>query len=423
MRWLLATSLSPDRESYAASNLRMRILLLNLYYPPDTSATAKMAATVVEALSAKHDVTVLCGRPSYDPTERRAWRFSRTEPVGRVKIVRVGSTDYSRLQMKRRILNYLSYVGLVIPRALFVGCDVVLAMTDPPFEGIVGAIVALLKGKPYIYNIRDMYPDMAVGGAIVEPGLLARVWEKLHRWALRQATRVIVLGEDMRTRIIAKSIDPSRIEIVRDGTDIPGPDAPPALLDSEIIRTIRGDYKFVLLHAGNLGFYGAWETLLTAAGALGNEGLGLVFVGEGAQRGHIENLAKKMGNVRFLPFFPASKIPSVLAAADAHVITVKRGLEGVVVPSKMYGILAAGKPILAVAPEETDAASLGAKFGFAVSADPDSPEKTAAAIRSLLRDSTKLQSMGRAARAVAPDYDRVKELQKFVQIIEEAVKA
>jgi colanic acid biosynthesis glycosyl transferase WcaI len=401
----------------------MRILLLNLYYPPDTSATAKMAATVVEALSDRHEVTVLCGRPSYDPTERRSWRLWQTERDGRVRILRVGSTDYPRFAMKRRVLNYLSYVGLAVPRALFLRCDVVLAMTDPPFEGIVGAIVALLKGKPYIYNIRDMYPDMAVGGAIVEPGLLARIWERLHRWALRRAARVIVLGEDMRARIIVKGVDPARIEIVRDGADIPAPGAPQPPLDAEVVRTIRGDFKFVLLHAGNLGFYGAWETLITAVRSLEEDGVGLVFVGEGAQRAHVENLARGTKNVRFLSFFPANKIPSVLAAPDAHVITVKRGLEGVVVPSKMYGILAAGKPIVVVAPEETDAASLGAKFGFAVSADPDSPEKVTAAIRLLLENNNKVQNMARAARAVAPDYDRVKELQKFVKIIEGAFRA
>jgi colanic acid biosynthesis glycosyl transferase WcaI len=320
------------------------------------------------------------------------------------------------------VLNYLSYIALAIPRALFVPCDVVLAMTDPPFDGIAGAIVALLKGKVYVYSINDLYPDMAIGGSIVSPGLFARIWERLHRWALRRASRVIVLGADMRARVGAKGIDPARIEIVRTGTDILPPGASQSVLDAEIIRTIRGNYKFVLLHAGNLGFYGAWDTLIAAVSGLEKDGVGLVFVGEGAQRSRIEELARQTKNVGFLPFFPASKILSVLAAPDAHVITVKRGLEGVVVPSKMYGILAAGKPIVAIAPDETDAASLGAKFGFAVSADPDSPEKAAAAIRSLVLDEAKLQRMGRAARAVAPDYDRVKELQKFVAIIENAVK-
>jgi colanic acid biosynthesis glycosyl transferase WcaI len=401
----------------------MRILLLNHYYPPDTSATAKMAATVVDALSERHDVSVLCGRPSYDSPERWPWRPWQTETAGRARIIRVGSTDYSRFQMKRRVINYLTYVALAIPRALFLPCDVVLAMTDPPFEGIVGAIVAVLKRKPYVYNIRDLYPDMATGGEIVEPGLLSRVWEGLHRWALRHTTRVIVLGDDMRARIAAKGIDLARIKVVRDGTDILPPEAPQPSLDDEVFRTIRGDSEFVLLHAGNLGFYGAWETLVTAVGSLNEEGVSLVFVGEGAQRARVESIAKGAKNVRFLPFFPASKIPSVLAAPDAHVITVKRGLEGVVVPSKMYGILVAGKPIVAVAAKETDAATLGAKFGFAVSADPDSPEAVAAVIRSLARDGNKVRSMSRAARAAAPDYDRVKELQKFVNIIEEAVKA
>src|ERR1017187_6752766 len=168
----------------------MKLLVLNLYYPPDTSATAKMAAAFVEPLAAKHDVTLICGRPSYDPVERRPWRLSQTERLGGVTVVRVGSMDYPRTQMARRVLNYLSYVALSVPRALSVRCDVVLAMTDPPFEGIVGAFVAMLKRKPLVYNIRDLYPDMALGGSIVAPGLLARVWERLHRWALRRAARV-----------------------------------------------------------------------------------------------------------------------------------------------------------------------------------------------------------------------------------------
>ena len=395
----------------------MRILLLNLYYPPDTSATAKMAQMVVDALSSKHSVTVLCGRPSYDPTERRPWRLYQTE-AGRARIIRVGSTAYPRREMSKRVLNYLSYVALAVPRALLTPCDLVLAMTDPPFQGIVGAFLAMLKRNPYVYNIRDMYPDMAVGGSIVEPGRLARVWERMHRWALRRAARVIVLGEDMRARIIAKGVDGSRVVVVRDGAEILPSDAPRPAPEAAVVRTIRDNFSFVLVHAGNLGFYGAWNTLITAARRLAKEGVGLVFIGDGAQRGQIEAAAAGSDNIRFLDFFPASKIPSVLAAADAHVITIKRGLEGVVVPSKMYGILAAGKPIVAVAPEETDVVSLGVGQGFAVSADPDKPSELVDIIHELTFDVHKLKTMGDAARAAAPEYDRVRELQKFVEIID-----
>ena len=395
----------------------MKILLLNLYYPPDTSATAKMAETVVEALARENEVTILCGRPSYDPSERRPWRLFRTETKNTARVVRVGSTDFSRFNMKRRALNYLTYTALAIPRALAMRCDAILAMTDPPFEGITGALVAMLKGKPYFYNIRDLYPDMAVGGAIVAPGLLARSWEKLHRWALRRATCVIVLGEDMRKRILAKGVRADRIKIVRDGTDIPAAGAPQVPLDSEVIRQIREGFRFVVLHAGNIGFYGAWETLVAAAKQLSGDGIGLVFVGEGAQRAQLESSAAGVSNIRFLPFFPASKIPSVLAAADAHLITVKRGLEGVVVPSKMYGILAAGKPIVAAAPSESDAVALGKEAGFSVGADPDRPNDLADVVRQLAGDPARVEQMGRAALAAVSAYDRVKELDKFVEIV------
>lgn len=400
-------------------NSVVRVLLLNLYYPPDTSATAKMAKTVVKALAAKHEVTILCGRPSYDPTERRDWHLYQSEQSGKVRVIRVGSTDFPRVQMKKRILNYLSYVFLVLPRALVAPCDVVLAMTDPPFEGIVGAFVAMLKNKPYVYNIRDMYPDMAVGGAIVKPGLMARVWEKLHRWALRRATRVVVLGEDMRNRILAKGVNPAHVVVVRDGAELAREGAVANELDQAVIEKIRGGSKFVLLHAGNLGFYGAWDTLVEGARRVADQGVELVFVGDGAERARLEASCAGVSNVRFLPFFPGSKIPSVLAAADAHVITVKRGLEGVVVPSKMYGILAAGKPIVALAPAECDVVSIGRTKGFSIAANPENAEEFAERVREMVGDEGRLRRMAEAAAAIAPEYERGRELEKLVVVIEE----
>lgn len=397
----------------------MKILLLNHYFPPDTSATARMAAVAAGALAAQHDVTLLCGRPSYDPSERRPWRLWQAEQAGRLRIIRVGSTDYGRYQMKWRVVNYLTYAALASLRGMFTPCDVVVSMTDPPFMGIVGAFVARVRGKPYVYNIRDLYPDMALGGEIVRPGLLTHVWTMLHQWALGCTTLVIALGEDMRARLIAKGVDPKRIAIVRDGAVMPTAGSSQSPLDPEVIRAIRGEFRLVLLHAGNLGFYGAWDTLLAAARELQDDGVGFVFVGEGAERDRLKDAAAGIKNVKFLPFFPVSKIPSVLAAPDAHVITVRRGLEGVVVPSKMYGILAAGRPIVALAPSESDPASLGARRGFGVSADPDKPAELVAVIRALAADSGKLQRMAEAARVAAADYDRVTEHLKFVKFIEE----
>lgn len=378
-----------------------------------------MAAAAVEALAANHDVTVVCGRPSYDPAERHPWYVYRKEERGNVTILRVGSTAHPRFRMKLRVLNYLTYVALAVPRTFFVSADVVLAMTDPPFEGIVGAFVALLKHRPFVYNIQDMYPDMALGGGIISAGRAARLWERLHRWALRRAKRVIVLGEDMRERILGKGIDAERVTIVRVGVDIPASSAPVSR-DSAVTSAIRGNAKFIFLHAGNLGFYGAWETLVAAARQVQEDGIDLVFVGEGAQHAAVQSAAAGIKNVRFLPFFPASKIASVLAAADAHVVTVKAGLEGVVVPSKLYGILAAGKPVLAVARAGCDAARIVERQHCGLAADPADPAAVAQAMRAMAWNPSLISEMSARARAIAPDHDKVTHLRKFIETVEEA---
>jgi colanic acid biosynthesis glycosyl transferase WcaI len=397
----------------------VHILLLNEYFPPDTSATAKFAAQVVEALAVKHRVTVLAGRPSYDPAERHPRYFLRREVRGNLAVERVGSTAYPRFQMRRRVSNYLTYLSLAIPRALSISSDIVLAMTDPPIEGIAGALVARLSGRPFVYNVRDLYPDMALGGSIVRPGSFTARWEAMHRWALRRAARVIVLGEDMRDRIVAKGVDPARVVVSRDGIVIP--ETLPSA-DNSVAREIRGDFRFVLVHAGNVGFYGAWQTLISAVRILEKEGVGLVFIGEGAMKPQVEAMAQGCRAIRFLPFRPAGDVPLVLSSGDMHVVTVKRGLEGVVVPSKLYPTLAAGRPVLGVAPEESDVVRIIRRTGCGMAADPDDPNRVADAIRSVLRDSEQLQSMARRARESAFSYDRVKQLKIFSEALEELVR-
>jgi glycosyltransferase involved in cell wall biosynthesis len=397
----------------------VHILLLNEYFPPDTSATAKFASLVAEALAVNHRVTVLAGRPSYDPVERHPRYLLKREVRGNLVVERVGSTAYSRFQMSRRVSNYLTYLSLAIPRALSIPSDIVLAMTDPPIEGIAGALVARLSGRPFVYNIRDMYPDMAVGGSIVRAGSFTARWEAMHRWALRRAARVIVLGGDMRDRIIAKGVDPARVVVSRDGIILPETVPSP---ENSVAREIRGDFRFALVHAGNIGFYGAWQTLISAVRMLEKEGVGLVFIGEGAMKSQVEAMAEGCRAIRFMPFRPAGEVPLVLSSGDMHVVTVKRGLEGVVVPSKLYPTLAAGRPVLGVAPEESDVVRIIRRTGCGIAANPDDPNGVVEAIRSVMHDLDQLQTMARRAREISFSYDRVKQLEIFSETLEDAVR-
>ena len=188
--------------------------------------------------------------------------------------------------------------------------------------------------------------------------------------------------------------------------------------DDPVVQEIRHGFPFVVLHAGNLGFYGAWDTLLGAAKILSNENTGFVFIGDGANRAALESASRDLQNVKFAPFRPVAQIAHVMMAGDLHIVTVKRGLEGVVVPSKLYSILAAGRPIIVVAPAECDAARIVVESGCGVAADPDDPAAVAAAIRELRADPVRLEEMGRRARETAAKYARVNELERFVAIIE-----
>ncbi len=376
-----------------------------------------MASIVAEALAQEHPVTVVAGRPSYDPDERYGYSLLRRTVRDGVTVERVGSTAFSRHKMAGRVSNYLSYLALAVPRALAIRADVILAMTDPPVEGIAGAFVAQLKRRPFVYNIRDMYPDMALGGGIVGDRGWVRLWEKMHRRALRRAQRVIVLGDDMRDRILRKGIEPQRVVVVRDGTIIPDAFAEQS---HPIAQEIRSGFKFAAIHAGNLGFYGAWDTLLRAAKLLEGENIGLIFVGEGANRVRLQLAAQGSANVRFLPFRPAAEIPLVMAAGDVHIICVRRGLEGVVVPSKLYSVLAAGRPVLAVAAEESDVVRIVRESRCGLTADPDDPASVAAALRKMRDDPRELANMGQRAREAAMNYARVNELKRFLEVIEEA---
>ncbi len=428
----------------------MRILLLNQYFPPDTAATARMAALIVEALAGRHRVTVLAGRPSYDPGERHPLYLWRREDRGGVTVVRVGSSALSRLRLSGRLSNYLSYLALAVPGALVLArdADLVLAMTDPPVAGIAGAVVAALSGRPFVYNICDLYPDVAVAGELLPPGPHVAAWERLHRWALRRARRVIVLGDDVQERVVGKGVSSERVVVVRTGAAppvagdrmsgvgvAPGAVAPAAASaaltpgDPGVRRRVRGDLAFVVLHAGNLGFAGAWETLVKGFARLDDGGAGLVFVGDGARRHQVQQTAELAlhtaraaeGRVRFLPFFPADQAADVLAAADLHVVTVRRGLEGTVVPSKLYGILAAGRPVLAVAPEGSDVARIVQRYACGFVADPDDPDAVAAAVRQAVGAPDLLDAMGRRALVAARDFEQRGQVARFVQVVEEAL--
>lgn len=399
---------------------QLKILIINQYYPPDTSATAEYLQKVVKVLSERHHfVKVLAGRPSYAPIETHPWYFHRREVNNKVVIERIGSTAYSRFRMIGRILNYFSYLFLAFLRALTIKADIIIAMTDPPITGVIGALVALLKRSIFLYSIQDLHPDMALASGMVKKGFLVNLWEKIHRWSLHQAQTIFVIGNDMRQRVIDKGVDSKNIQVIRHG-------APERYRhisqNNPVIQNIRGDFSFVVIHAGNIGFSGAWETILKSAKLLENDKIGFVFIGEGADKSRIQTIAAQCKNIRFLPYYLSEDLPYVLSAADIHIITIKKGLDGLVVPSKLYPILSAGRPILAVAPKNSDLARIVTSFNCGINVDPENPAAIVTTIKDLRNDSVRLKEMSISAAAAANEYNQIKQLHLFTDLIEKSLQ-
>jgi len=328
----------------------------------------------------------------------------------------VGSFAFTRRRMLGRLAIYLAYLGLVLVRGLVVRADLVIAMTDPPLVSVVGAILAGVRRRPLVFYIQDVHPDWALAAGLVRPGPLVSVWRAVNHWALRRADRVLVLGEDMRRRIIEKGVAREGVVVARIGAPVPA-DLPPR--NHPVALEVRSGFPFVVLHAGNLGFGGAWATLLSAAQELNDDGAGFVFVGEGAAAEEFQVSAAAVSNVRVLPYRPAHEVPFVLQAGDLHVVTIRRGLEGLMVPSKLYPILAAGRPVLAVTSEESDVAAIVRDAGCGWVAAPDDPIAVATAVREAMRDREELEARGRRARALAPEFDRSRMLRHLVRVVED----
>jgi glycosyltransferase involved in cell wall biosynthesis len=398
-------------------NRPLHLIILNRCFPPEIGATGKVTRDLGRILAQKHITTFLVGRP-VATGQPQPYAFFQREHQDGFTVERLGSTVFSHRRMIGRLVNYASYLCLALFRCLTLRPkpDVVIAMTDPPLACLVGMLTAHFRKCKFIYNIRDLHPDMAVAAGLVRPGWGVALWERLHRWALTHGDLVVVLGEDMKERILSKGVQIGSIVVVRDGSE---PIDPVLQTEHPVIKAIRRDFPFVLIHAGNLGFAGSWVTILDAARLLADENIGIVFIGDGVLRSKLESLSKDLSHVRFLNYLPQEELPYVLGAGDLHVVTVKKGLEGLVVPSKMYPILMSGRPILAITPEGSDVSRLvrGAQCGLV--ADPNDAGSVVQNVLFARNHPEEVSRMAYRARDLGKQFDRNALANEFVRAIEE----
>lgn len=388
----------------------MRILVLNQYFHPDASATSQLLTELCEDLAEHHDVFVVTGRPSYNAVEETGSQgLVSKERHGRVRVARVWSTTFDRADMLRRLTNYATYLLSSVVGAFTVRRpDVVIALTDPPPVGLIGAFVARVRGVPFVLVAKDIFPDVAIELKVLRNPALIRVLERVKTVLFRSADRVVSIGRDMDRRIEALGVPRDRIVTIHDWSD--GAAVRP-LASASTLRTEMGwDDRFVVMHSGNVGLSQDLETVLDAAALLRDEkDVVFAIVGEGASKEGLQRLAEREGleNVTFLPYQPKTSLAESLGAADVHLVGLRRGLAGAIVPSKVYGILAAGRPFIAAVEHGSEPALIVEEEGCGVRVEPGDPEALANALVGLRDDPDRREAMGRRARqALEARFDR-----------------
>ena len=327
----------------------------NRVYPPVGGATGELLKELAEGLVGDGArVVVLTSREMGSGGHRPP--LQNREAVNGVEVIRVGSARFTRASHGRRAWSYLTLYPQLMWQVWKLGrVDAVVSMTDPPLQ-VAAVTLASCRAKRRIHWAQDVYPELAEElGVIRRRGLVAQVLRAISTWALRKQDEIVVLGRCMRDRLISRRIDASKIDIIPNWTSLAKPSADKV---AAMRAKLGWNGQCIALYSGNIGLAHDFDTLVEAAKMLEGSKVRLVFAGEGPSLAELERGCAELSHVSFLPSQPKESLSEFLAAADVHLVSVREGLQGLVVPSKAYGSFALGTPIVYVGPPNSEVARL-----------------------------------------------------------------
>ncbi|HQR65934.1 MAG TPA: glycosyltransferase family 4 protein [Thermoanaerobaculia bacterium] len=374
------------------------MVFANQYFLPDEAATSQMLTDLVfTAVRAGHACRVVASDRSY---RDGSVRYPRRDSLEGIEIRRVPTTAFSRASAPGRLANWFSFLGGASVTLLRgERPDVIVGMSTPALLGTLAVAVGRLRGARSAYWAMDVYPDLAFElGALRRGGIAGRVFAFLSRWTLRSADVVIALGETMETRL--KEAGARNVVAVHNWADGEAIRPMPSS-ESHFRRAYGWDGKFVVLYSGNLGLAHEFDTLVGAAAILRDEtDLLIAVVGDGPRKAELERAVRdrNLQIVRFHPAVSRSTLGHLLAAGDSHIVTLRPRMPGLLVPSKIYGILAAGRPALYVGPKEGEVFNIVTRADCGVCIENGDSRGLADAIRRLRDDGVVAREMGRRAR-------------------------
>lgn len=410
----------------------VRVLFLNQTFWPDVAATAQHAFDLSRYLAEHGDwISAIASRSIYG---QPGSVLPGEDSVGGIEVHRVTSSRFGKGGIASRSFDFIAFNIACLFKALSLPRhDVVVCLTTPPFIALVGLALRWTKGSRFIFWTMDLYPDVPIAAGVLKRGSLAhRTFDWLDRFCLHRADRVVVLGRCMRARVLAKGVDPGRVVLISPWSD-PGevPSLPPrrvsgaptsetpttgtyakehsSTVPSNVFRSAWGiGDRFVIQYSGNCGVGHDINAVCEAMQRLrGIDEIRWVFVGGGVMIPRLEDFVRKhrIENVIIRPYEPRERLGQLISLGDVHLVLVADGFDGLLLPSKFYGVLAAGRPVIFVGPTSSEAAQIVAEEECGVVVPNGDSAGLLAAIDRLRSDPALSIEMGaRGRRALVERY-------------------
>ncbi|MEM7111602.1 MAG: glycosyltransferase family 4 protein [Chloroflexota bacterium] len=412
-----------------------KVLLLSLVFAPDGVSTSILMSELAQELQeAGHELTVLTTTPHYNVEPEAVARQPLTPkwnkllyessyhgiPVYHAAIPVKGS------RVGARLLDYFRFHAISTLAALKVArdCDVILVPSPPLTIGLSAWILKLLLRVPFIYNVQEIYPDVAVHLGVLKNKTMIRLLEGLERFIYRRSHTITVISERFRQRLLGKGVEARKLAIIPNFVDTEF--VTPQARHNPFSQQQGMDAKFVVLYAGNIGLTQNFETILAAAQQLTDlQDVRFLIVGDGTRREWLETQLSEKGyeNVVLLPYQPRSIVPQIYATSDVCLVPLKRGTGKETFPSKIYTIMAAKRPVIAATDPDSELADLvtHADCGWAVQAED--VDALANAIRTAYQQRDQLETKAeRGYRYVLANHSRQAVTQQYDLLIRKVVQ-
>lgn len=383
---------------------KKKMLIYAHYFYPDVASTAQILTELCQGLQESFDITVICVVPSYSGKIEDKYKVHRLykEKLDNINIIRVRVPEFNKANKLSRVKNLISYFNNSLYTTIKLEKqDYIFSISQPPIlGGLLGVIGKILKGGKFIYNIQDFNPEQTMAIGYSKNKLLLKLALLIDKFNCLMSNKVIVVGRDMqetlKNRFKNHTIPSTFINNWIDEKKI----YPLSRNDKKVIE-FKEKYnlqnKFIIMYSGNIGLYYDLENLIKVIGKFKeNQDVIFAFVGDGSVRKGIVKYVEdnSLKNVKFIPYQDKENLNYSLNAADVHWVVNAKGIKGVSVPSKLYGVMASGKPVLGVLDKESEARMIVEDSHCGICAEPSDYEEVYKCINYIIKNQDNIHLMG-----------------------------